>query len=73
MSRWRSSGHGQVAAIKAPGFGDNRKAILQDLAVLTGAELITEELGGKLEASIEGSKAFGKRQKGLERLDFHAI
>ena len=38
-----------MAAIKAPGFGDNRKAILQDLAVLTGAELITEELGGKLE------------------------
>jgi len=39
----------KVAAIKAPGFGDNRKAILQDLSVLTGAELITEELGGKLE------------------------
>jgi len=39
----------KVAAVKSPGFGDNRKAILQDLAVLTGAELITEELGGKLE------------------------
>merc|ERR1719277_399482 len=39
----------KVAAVKAPGFGDNRKAILQDLAVLTGAELITEETGGKLE------------------------
>lgn len=39
----------KVAAIKAPGFGDNRKAILQDLSVLTGAELITEELGSKLE------------------------
>lgn len=39
----------QVAAIKAPGFGDNRKAILQDLAALTGAELITEETGHKLE------------------------
>jgi len=39
----------QVAAIKAPGFGDNRKAMLQDLAVLTGADLITEETGGKLE------------------------
>ncbi|CAK0895083.1 unnamed protein product [Prorocentrum cordatum] len=33
----------QVAAVKAPGFGDNRKAILQDLAVLTGADLISEE------------------------------
>merc|ERR1719401_1031912 len=39
----------KVAAIKAPGFGDNRKAILSDLAVLTGAELISEETGGKLE------------------------
>jgi len=39
----------KVAAVKSPGFGDNRKAILQDLAVLTGAELITEDLGGKLE------------------------
>jgi len=39
----------KVAAVKAPGFGDNRKAILSDLAVLTGAELITEETGGKLE------------------------
>merc|ERR1740121_1726747 len=39
----------QVAAIKAPGFGDNRKAMLQDLAALTGGDLITEETGGKLE------------------------
>jgi len=39
----------RVAAVKSPGFGDNRKAVLQDLAVLTGAEIITEETGGKLE------------------------
>merc|ERR1719502_2665914 len=39
----------KVAAVKAPGFGDNRKAILGDLAVLTGAELISEETGSKLE------------------------
>jgi len=39
----------KVCAVKAPGFGDNRKAQLGDLAVLTGAELITEETGGKLE------------------------
>lgn len=39
----------KVAAVKAPGFGDNRKAMLQDLAVLTGAELISEDTGGKLE------------------------
>merc|ERR1719284_394483 len=39
----------KVAAIKAPGFGDNRKAILSDLAVLTGAELVSEDTGSKLE------------------------
>lgn len=37
------------AAVKAPGFGDRRKAMLQDIAVLTRAELISEELGAKLE------------------------
>ena len=36
-------------AIKAPGFGDRRKAMLQDIAILTGGEVITEELGKKLE------------------------
>jgi len=39
----------KVAAVKAPGFGDNRKEILQDLSVLTGAELVSEETGNKLE------------------------
>ncbi|XP_041014137.1 chaperonin CPN60-2, mitochondrial-like [Juglans microcarpa x Juglans regia] len=39
----------KVCAIKAPGFGENRKANLQDLAILTGGELITEELGLNLE------------------------
>ena len=38
-----------VAAVKAPGFGDRRKAMLQDIAILTGGTLITEELGLKLE------------------------
>jgi len=38
-----------VLAVKAPGFGDRRKEMLQDIAVLTGAKLITEELGLKLE------------------------
>jgi chaperonin GroEL len=37
-------------AVKAPGFGDRRKAMLQDIAVLTGGELITEEMGRKLES-----------------------
>ncbi|KAM1031832.1 hypothetical protein ACFX2I_035476 [Malus domestica] len=39
----------KVCAIKAPGFGENRKANLQDLAVLTGAQVITEELGLNIE------------------------
>jgi chaperonin GroEL len=39
----------QVAAVKAPGFGDRRKAMLQDIAVLTGGKAITEDLGIKLE------------------------
>ena len=39
----------KVAAVKAPGFGDRRKAMLEDLAVLTGGQVISEELGIKLE------------------------
>ena len=38
-----------VAAVKAPGFGDRRKAMLQDMAILTGGQVIAEELGLKLE------------------------
>jgi chaperonin GroEL len=44
----------KVAAVKAPGFGDRRKAMLEDLAVLTGGQVISEEVGVKLEnATIE--------------------
>ena len=39
----------KVAAVKAPGFGDRRKAMLEDIAILTGGQLISEELGVKLE------------------------
>src|SRR5215217_2323174 len=39
----------RVAAVKAPGFGDRRKAMLEDLAILTGGEMIAEDLGIKLE------------------------
>ena len=39
----------KVCAVKAPGFGDRRKAMLEDIAILTGGEVITEELGLKLE------------------------
>ena len=41
----------KVAAVKAPGFGDRRKAILEDIAVLTGGRFISEELGMKLEST----------------------
>src|SRR3954466_5658813 len=39
----------QVAAVKAPGFGDRRKEMLQDIAVVTGGQVITEDLGIKLD------------------------
>ena len=39
----------KIAAVKAPGFGDRRKAMLQDIAILTGGQLISEDLGMKLE------------------------
>jgi chaperonin GroEL len=39
----------KIAAVKAPGFGDRRKAMLEDIAILTGGELISEDLGIKLE------------------------
>ena len=39
----------QIAAVKAPGFGDRRKAMMEDIAILTGGRLITEDLGIKLE------------------------
>ncbi len=39
----------KIAAVKAPGFGDRRKAMLQDLAILTGGQVISDDLGMKLE------------------------
>src|SRR5438105_11759938 len=39
----------KVAAVKAPGYGDRRKAMLEDMAILTGGRAITEDLGIKLE------------------------
>src|SRR5471032_2509527 len=40
----------KIAAVKAPGFGDRRKAMLEDIAILTGGQLISDELGMKLES-----------------------
>jgi chaperonin GroEL len=56
----------QIAAVKAPGFGDRRKAMLEDLAILTGGEVITEELGRKLDSA--GPESFGQcRQVRIEK------
>ena len=41
----------KICAVKAPGFGDRRKAMLEDIAILTGAQMISEELGQKLEST----------------------
>ena len=49
----------KVAAVKAPGFGDRRKEMLTDIAILTGGEVISEELGHSLE-SFDPTKQFGE-------------
>src|SRR3982750_4416327 len=58
-------------AVKAPGFGDRRKRMLEDIAILTGGEVITEEMGLKLENTLRGTfqavavkaPGFGDRRK----------
>jgi chaperonin GroEL len=51
----------KVCAVKAPGFGDRRKAMLQDVAVLTGGKVISEEVGFKLENTVLGDLGRAKR------------
>jgi chaperonin GroEL len=51
----------KVAAVKAPGFGDRRKAMLQDLATLTGGQVISEEVGFKLENAVLSDLGRAKR------------
>jgi chaperonin GroEL len=51
----------KTCAVKAPGFGDRRKAMLQDIAALTGAQLISEELGLKLESATLAHLGSAKR------------
>jgi chaperonin GroEL len=51
----------RAAAVKAPGFGDRRKAMLQDIAILTGATVISEEVGLKLDQT--GLELLGKARK----------
>lgn len=57
----------KVCAVKAPGFGDRRKAILEDLAILTGAQVIAEELGMKLETTT--LEMLGKAKKIIVKKD----
>ncbi|MCU0622711.1 MAG: chaperonin GroEL [Gemmatimonadaceae bacterium] len=51
----------RVAAVKAPGFGDRRKAMLEDIAVLTKGQVISEEVGFKLENAVIGDLGRAKR------------
>ncbi len=57
-----------VCAVKAPGFGDRRKAMLEDIAILTGGQVISEELGFNLRAYPERP---GQRQKDHHRQRQH--
>ena len=52
-----------VCAVKAPGFGDRRKAMLEDIAILTGGEVVSEELGLKLENTEIGQLGTAKTVK----------
>ena len=61
-----------AVAVKAPGFGDRRKRMLEDIAILSGGEVITEELGLKLEnttALAAGPGPQGRRRQGLDHPD----
>ncbi|MBD3218321.1 MAG: chaperonin GroEL [candidate division Zixibacteria bacterium] len=51
----------KVAAVKAPGFGDRRKAMLEDIAILTGGKVISEELGFKLENTVVSDLGTAKK------------
>ncbi len=51
----------KVCAVKAPGFGDRRKAMLEDIAVLTGGKVISEELGFKLENTVLSDLGVAKK------------
>jgi len=51
----------QVVAVKAPGFGDRRKSMLEDIAILTGSAMVSEELGMKLETT--GTKELGSSKR----------
>ena len=55
-----------VCAIKAPGFGERRKALLQDIAIVTGAEFIAKDLGMKVEAASLEQLGVARKARPLE-------
>ena len=57
----------KVCAVKAPGFGDRRKAMLQDIAVLTGGQVISEEVGMSLESRETGRLGASQTHPNLQR------
>ena len=57
----------QIAAVKAPGYGDRRKAMLEDIAVLTGAEAIFKDLGVELESVTTKAARPGKESYHRQR------
>ena len=59
----------KVCAVKAPGFGDRRKAMLEDIAILTGGQVISEDIGVKLENVA--LKDLGQRQARHDRQGQH--
>ncbi len=59
VNRLRGTLH--VAAVKAPGFGDRRKAMLEDIAILTNAKVISEDVGRKLEQATQADLGVAKR------------
>ncbi len=50
-----------VCAIKAPGFGERRKALLQDIAIVTGSEFIAKDLGMSVEAAVPEQLGFARK------------
>ena len=56
----------KVCAVKAPGFGDRRKEMLRDIAMLTGGKVISEEVGFKLENAVLSDLGHAKRDRGRQ-------
>lgn len=61
----------KIAAVKAPGFGDRRKAMLQDIAILTGGQVISEDLGMKLESVTIRHAGFRQARVDHQGRDHH--